>query len=596
MNKIKTAAVVSIGGICLAFLLFAGILPANVQAAVSPNVNLSKLTGYQGETTIAIDPTNPNRLFASSNMSTSALFAAYSTDGGTTWQYTDPTDKTIADGGDALPRACCDPIAVFDRFGNLYLTYLTNSPINVVVIYSTNGGQSFVGTTLGAESQVIGMFPLETGFGVHKRYDKGEKESEDSDALNTAGDQPTIAVGPSNVAGQVGVWVSWANAGIKVAGTSASGLGMITPFTNAVTTTPLTGNFGDIEVGANGQVMITAQTPSSGQGPASINISLDPDGLGPLDFNDPVSVPLKEKPFFETNSDVFGATILATATNVGGFDFIPAQPNRSVDAEADLSWDRTGGAYNNRVYLAYTDETVNENNDMDIRLRYSDNNGTTWSAPVRVNDDVSVFSQFFPRIEVDQTSGAVAVAFYDCRNDLLGTDATPNTETQVYGAVSRTGGTSFLPNELISQGTSRSASFANGNDYGDYNGLAFNSGRYYYIWADNSNFTADNPGGTRTSPDIYTARVTTTITAASVSVSGNVRTANGSGLGNAAVILTDSDGISRSTRTSSFGYYSFDGVEIGRTYTMSVRSRRYQFTPQIISVSDVIEQLNFTAQ
>ena len=73
------------------------------------------------------------------------------------------------------------------------------------------------------------------------------------------------------------------------------------------------------------------------------------------------------------------------------------QPSRSVDAEADLSWDRSGGAHNGRVYLVYTDETVNENDDTDIRLRYSDNNGATWTPFLRVNDDATIRSQFLPR-------------------------------------------------------------------------------------------------------------------------------------------------------------------------------------------------------
>ena len=207
--------------------------------------------------------------------------------------------------------------------------------------------------------------------------------------------------------------------------------------------------------------MVTAQTPSSGQGPSNINVSLDPDGLGPANFNQQSSIPINEKRFSLLDPDSFGAAILATATNVGGFDFIPAQANRSVDAEADLSWDKSGGARNGRVYLVYTDETVNENNDMDIRLRYSDNNGANWTAPVRVNDDATARSQFFPRVEVDQTTGYVAVAFYDARN------SAGNNTAQVFGAVSFNGGTSFAANELIRGSSSNSSLFANGNEYGD---------------------------------------------------------------------------------------------------------------------------------
>ena len=85
-------------------------------------------------------------------------------------------------------------------------------------------------------------------------------------------------------------------------------------------------------------------------------------------------------------------------------------------------------------------------------------------------------------------------------------------------------------------------------------------------------------------------------TAASVSVSGKVLVGKGTGLENAVVTLTDSNGETRTVRTTSFGYYRFDDVEVGQSYTMTVRSRRYLFSPQIITINEVVEDLNFMAQ
>ena len=578
-----------------AFILFFGSL--SVQATVGPNINVSKQTGYQGEVTIAIDPTNTNRMFVSSNLSTAGMFAAYSTDGGTTW--TSRTIAAVAGNAEGLPVACCDPIATFDRFGNLYLAYLTNSPINVVVALSTNGGQTFSGTTLSGGSHILGMFPLEKGDSdvPNKRYDKEKPGSfEEADVLNTSGDQPTVATGPSDIAGQESVWVTWSSGGIRAIGTHATALGAVTAYSGSGVTSPTGGNFGDVEVGPSGQVLLVSQNPASGQGPSNLNVSLDPDGLGPAIFQPPTFVTTNRKESLWISSDLFGASILASTTNVGGFDVIPAQPNRTVDAEADLSWDKSGGVYNGRVYLAYTEETVNENNDTNIMVRFSDNNGTTWSSPVKVNDDVTTRSQFFPRIEVDQTNGNVAVAFYDCRNDAAGTDATANTEAEVYGAVSTSGGASFRTNEKISQGSSRSPSFGNANEYGDYNGLAFRNNQYFYIWADNSNSTADNPNGTRSSPDLYTAKVTVAgPSAASVSISGRVLTADGAGLRSAVVTMTDQQGVSRSVLTSSFGYYRFDDVAAGETYVISIAAKRFQFEPRVITLSDDISDVDFVS-
>lgn len=85
-------------------------------------------------------------------------------------------------------------------------------------------------------------------------------------------------------------------------------------------------------------------------------------------------------------------------------------------------------------------------------------------------------------------------------------------------------------------------------------------------------------------------------TAAGVPVSGRVMTASGSGLRGAAVVLDDGNGNVRTALTSSFGYYSFDNVEAGRSYTVTVQSKRYQFTPKLVTVGDAIEDLDFIAQ
>lgn len=198
--------------------------------------------------------------------------------------------------------------------------------------------------------------------------------------------------------------------------------------------------------------------------------------------------------------------------NVGGFDFITPQPNRSVDSEAGLAWDNNpASAHFRRVYLVYTDETPAESNNTDIYLRYSDNNGQTWSAAVKVNDDVGTNAQFMPRIAIDPTTGNIAISWHDCRND-LGTggagdrDGKRNNDAQFYATSSSDGGLTFSANVKVSAGTSSAIVAQNGIDYGDYTGLAFYNGNFFPIWADNSNSTGNNPNTTNRF-DIYTARV-----------------------------------------------------------------------------------------
>ena len=204
----------------------------------------------------------------------------------------------------------------------------------------------------------------------------------------------------------------------------------------------------------------------------------------------------------------FGARITVSATNVGGFDFIPAQNGRSIDAEAGVVWDATGGPFNNRIYLVYTDETVNENNDTEILMRTSTDDGATWSAPVRVNDDATTNSQFLPYVALDPTTGTVAVGFHDCRNDNGvpgpgGTNTIPNDDAEYYGTFSTDGGATWAPNRRLSGGFSNAADADNGIDFGDYVGVSAFAGKLYAMWADNANCDGTNPNGTLHQFDLY---------------------------------------------------------------------------------------------
>lgn len=84
-------------------------------------------------------------------------------------------------------------------------------------------------------------------------------------------------------------------------------------------------------------------------------------------------------------------------------------------------------------------------------------------------------------------------------------------------------------------------------------------------------------------------------TAASVTVAGRVISSFGRGISNASVTITDSSGTVRRVRTSSFGYYRFDDVEIGQTYTFNVLHRRYQFSPIVITINDELNGFNFAS-
>lgn len=85
---------------------------------------------------------------------------------------------------------------------------------------------------------------------------------------------------------------------------------------------------------------------------------------------------------------------------------------------------------------------------------------------------------------------------------------------------------------------------------------------------------------------------------ASLTVSGRVTTASGQGVAYAWVSISDSmsGGSGRIAITNPFGYYRFNDVAAGGTYTVGVTSKRYTFTPQTLLINDNLANLNFTAQ
>lgn len=417
----------------LACLLVGTLWPAPTSAVVTvnvgTNVNITKAGGSQAEGTIAINPTNTQQLFAASNPPNPTF--RRSTDGGNTW---------IA-AGTGITSTCCDNVAAWDSFGNLFLVNI-NGALNAINLFlSTDSGANF--TLL----QVI-----DTG----------------------SVDQPSVKAGAGSV------WVTWNKGGIMARGAAVTGLGLVGAFSAAQAAPGTSGQFGDIAIGPAGQVVVTYQSSNS-PCPCQIFANTDADGLG---------------------AGGFGAQVVVSTTNVNTFDAIPAQNARTIDAEANLAWDRSGGLHNGRLYIAYTDESPDESNNTDVFVRFSDNNGAIWSAPVRVNDDATTTSQFLPNISIDQTTGNVAVTWHDARNDTVN-----NTVTQFWGAVSDTGGVSFGPNFQISAGTSNSTTAGSSTDYGDYTWSDFNNGKLHVIWADNSNSTGDNPAGANSQFDMYTSRI-----------------------------------------------------------------------------------------
>ena len=86
--------------------------------------------------------------------------------------------------------------------------------------------------------------------------------------------------------------------------------------------------------------------------------------------------------------------------------------------------------------------------------------------------------------------------------------------------------------------------------------------------------------------------------AANASVSGRVSAANGYGIRNAVIEVAGGNLTEpRYVRTSSFGYYQVDDLEVGETYVLTVQSKRFVFAnPSIVlTVQENVGEVNFEA-
>jgi hypothetical protein len=121
------------------------VLLAIPAGALPANVDVSQRHLNESEEAIAVNPTNPNNIVVFTNVGhteaglTAGMFLGVSFDGGKTWSR-----RLVGLGaGDPLGDTCCDPSLSFDRYGNLFMTYLYQVEDQVPIALSTDGGLSF---------------------------------------------------------------------------------------------------------------------------------------------------------------------------------------------------------------------------------------------------------------------------------------------------------------------------------------------------------------------------------------------------------------------------------------------------------------------
>jgi hypothetical protein len=432
----KYQAVSSVTPVC------SGNVGDGPQLAFGNNVDASHECGSQSETSIAINPADPDNVVAGSNeIQRLPMRAMASLDGGSTFQGVDlPLPPSLVKNGFDFGS---DPSVAFDAAGNVYYGYIVvffgaGGGINgseMAVARSGNGGLTWDAT----------YFNPQTGEGQFN-------------------DKPYVAVDNNPSSPFYGrVYAAWDNASGANGKPSSekNGNNLLVSFST--------------DHGASFSTPVVASPFVKGRtGAIAADPFVAPDGTLHVAWLDYVHSLLAESSSTD-GGETFGAAHVIAFTQIP-FDIdLPAENVRGALVYP------TCGASGSSLYCSWFDGSLAGGTD--VLFSKSVDGGQHWSAGVPVTTDPpgQVTDQFYPWLAVDPSNGSINISYYDTRND-------PSRKaTDVFLARSTNGGASFATQQVTNAPTDEtccSPSVNLGNQYGDYEGLAAFGGIVRPVWTD----------------------------------------------------------------------------------------------------------------
>ncbi|HEV8131617.1 MAG TPA: sialidase family protein, partial [Acidobacteriota bacterium] len=392
---------------------------------------LDLLSRHQSETSSATFGSNIVVGYNDASISVYGSSISYSNDGGRTWKQTSPPLFPFGQGFG-------DPVIAVGPDGEFYHSFLAATGAGnsaVAVTRSVDGGAAWA-RAVNAASQAT------SGASFHDK------------------DWMTVDKSRSQFRGSV--YVTWVR--FTVERLQKSGIGLVRSADGGKTWSPFK------IIGKPNSDAGFVQGPMVATGPAGEvyvayfdsripGIALVKSTDGGDNFNEPVAV-------------IRDASLSTSRILSGGFA-TPPFPSIAVD--------NTDGPNRGAVYVTVNVTPARPNDESDVVLVKSTDGGVNWSKPLRVNDDETDTDQFQPSLAVAD-DGAVGVMWYDRRNDPAN-----NVLLDVYAAVSKDGGNSFLKNRRITPGSwillptpldSRT------NYHGDYNQISAGSLGFVLNWSD----------------------------------------------------------------------------------------------------------------
>ena len=431
---------------------------ATTSVSVSGNIDVSNECGPQSETFITINPSRPKMLAAGSNEIFRLPMRGYfSSDGGANWGGVDlPLPPAIGTNGIDFGS---DPTLAFDTRGNLFYGY-------IVVFFSNGSGVKGSQMAVARSTDGGKTYPSASFFS----FEGGS---------NHFNDKPMITT-DTNLSSQFrdNVYIAWDAAS---GGSTGGGIRVASSSDHGATFT------------------ITRADDPSGPG-RSIGTSpaVGPNGELYVAWNDyAANVIAFNRSFDGGKTWDLQRTVSA---KVAPFDIgVPAESFRRALVYPSLGVDGSPSSHHGRLYCSWMDLTPAGTTD--IFLSFSDDQGSTWSMPESVADQLGFpVDRFNHWLSVDPVTGEVNISFYDTRNDTTGF----RYMTDVYFTQSKDGGASWLsPNLRVTTASSNEhdcngvfpcPGINYGNQQGDYEGLVSYGGISYPIWTDSRRQLDPIPG------------------------------------------------------------------------------------------------------
>ena len=216
-----------------------------------------------------------------------------------------------------------------------------------------------------------------------------------------------------------------------------------------------------------------------------------------------------------SNAQTPGQTVtfdMATSVSLDGYITYGIGPNPGgLGGQTSIGIDTSGGPYNGNIYLLCSVERISNPDPSDVMFARSTNGGTTWSSPVRINDDPGTSAyQWFGTMSVAPT-GRIDVVWLDTRNY-------PGIYiSALYYSYSTDGGETWSQNQRMSPFFDPHLGWPDQDKMGDYFDMVSDSTGASLAWAATFN----------TEEDVYYSHITAEVVPVelvsfSSSVAGNI--------------------------------------------------------------------------